>query len=139
MLSGLPLVAQLFIVTVLITALTMLSWGATIVRHRVPGRNVCPGDIAPPSFPPAPPMSPNEIANKEPGIDMVANPFALYFGAVLITCAFLFSISCGPAIVRENPFDLRSEEHTSELQSQSTISYAALCLTKKQDTPSSHV
>ena len=28
-------------------------------------------------------------------------------------------------------FDVRSEEHTSELQSQSTISYAVFCLKKK--------
>ena len=34
-------------------------------------------------------------------------------------------------------FYLRSEEHTSELQSQSTISYAVFCLKKKKNTHSS--
>ena len=31
-----------------------------------------------------------------------------------------------------NPGSFRSEEHTSELQSQSTISYAVFCLNKKK-------
>ena len=34
--------------------------------------------------------------------------------------------------IEVDPRSKRSEEHTSELQSQSTISYAVFCLKKKQ-------
>src|SRR3546814_3108677 len=41
--------------------------------------------------------------------------------------------SLGPQI---RPWELRSEEHTSELQSLMRISYAVFCLQKKKHTPS---
>src|SRR3546814_19542879 len=48
----------------------------------------------------------------------------------------------GPAVGRGRPSDpperLRSEEHTSELQSLMRISYAVFCLKKKTTIPSSH-
>src|SRR3546814_2081302 len=41
------------------------------------------------------------------------------------------------AVGRRNDFDIRSEEHTSELQSLMRISYAVVCLKKKHTHTSS--
>src|SRR3546814_3142937 len=43
-------------------------------------------------------------------------------------------IALGAATALVVPSDLRSEEHTSELQSLMRISYAVFCLTKKKKT-----
>src|SRR3546814_10073880 len=45
----------------------------------------------------------------------------------------------GEAALRDWPFDVRSEEHTSELQSLMRISYAVFCLTKKKTTSNSYI
>src|SRR3546814_7800974 len=45
---------------------------------------------------------------------------------------------CGHIVVFGHPESLRSEEHTSELQSLMRISYAVFCLKKKKQTNTSH-
>src|SRR3546814_9823926 len=44
----------------------------------------------------------------------------------------------GHALILDNSKYLRSEEHTSELQSLMRISYAVFCLKKKNHTPNEH-
>src|SRR3546814_10282082 len=55
------------------------------------------------------------------------------FGGILVLRRHLGERGEGQIAVRgREPFALRSEEHTSELQSLMRISYAVFCLTKKQ-------
>src|SRR5881409_1451997 len=55
-------------------------------------------------------------------------PYTTLFRSAL-DCGFKLSNIAGPTVVHHQP---RSEEHTSELQSQSHISYAVFCLKKKK-------
>src|SRR3546814_6487474 len=55
----------------------------------------------------------------------------LFAGGQIVPAAQAFDAVRGGAFEMMKTFDGRSEEHTSELQSLMRISYAVLCLTKK--------
>src|SRR3546814_6877216 len=65
--------------------------------------------------------------------------FRNFFGLIALL-PFLWR--SGPAVLRTQQLPrylVRSEEHTSELQSLMRISYAVFCLNKKNKTPSTYI
>src|SRR3546814_4510970 len=67
---------------------------------------------------------------------LASSPVSLRFRAVIATGRLLLAAFAAPAIARRrsgygHSRPLRSEEHTSELQSLMRISYAVFCLKKK--------
>src|SRR3546814_2693692 len=58
------------------------------------------------------------------------------FDVLRVACRpYMFTASLPPSIIASTRSALRSEEHTSELQSLMRISYAVFCLKKKKTTP----
>ena len=53
-------------------------------------------------------------------------------GILLVGCWLAGAATAGGSVLEEGEFCWRSEEHTSELQSHSFISYAVFCLKKKK-------
>src|SRR3546814_7075032 len=70
------------------------------------------------------------LADTLPGVANVHLDAAEYNDAQGERLVFLHNVKAGPA---NRSFGLRSEEHTSELQSLMRISYAVFCLQKKKN------
>src|SRR3546814_6166600 len=65
---------------------------------------------------------------------LISHMFCFYFGIMAdLTPPVALAALAASSIAKEKHTKIRSEEHTSELQSLMRISYAVFCLKKKKD------
>src|SRR3546814_5452824 len=69
------------------------------------------------------------------GIIDLSNGIAMQFGLNKAVNRTLELATANSVVTNKNASEVRSEEHTSELQSLMRISYAVFCLKKKQQIP----